>query len=87
MSVLESSLPARSDACRSNRHRIRRLVEETAAVAAGIMQGGPQSARARHVERGTFLPRGRVGRCLDPGSPFLEIGLFAEDHEDSFELD
>ena len=49
----------------------------TAALAAGIREGGPQSARARHVERGKLLPRERVGRLLDPGSPFLEIGLFA----------
>ena len=41
------------------------------------MEGGPQSARARHVGRGKLLPRERVGRLLDPGSPFLEIGLFA----------
>ena len=77
MNVLESSLPVRSDAFRSNRDRMRRLVEETSALAAGIMEGGPQSARARHVERGKLLPRERVGRLLDPGSPFLEIGLFA----------
>ena len=77
MSVLDSSLPVRSDAFRANRDRMRRLVEETAAVAARIMEGGPESARARHVERGKLLPRERVGRLLDPGSPFLEIGLFA----------
>ena len=77
MNVLESTLPVRSDAFRSNHDRMRRLVEETSALAAGIMEGGPQSARARHVERGKLLPRERVGRLLDPGSPFLEIGLFA----------
>ena len=77
MSVLESSLIVRSDSFRSNRDRMRRLVEETAAVAAGIMAGGPESARARHLGRGKLLPRERVGRLLDPGSPFLEIGLFA----------
>ena len=77
MNVLESSLPVRSDAFRSNRDRMRRLVEETAEVAAGIMAGGPESARARHLGRGKLLPRERVARLLDPGSPFLEVGLFA----------
>ena len=77
MSVLESSLSVRSDAFRSNRERMRRLVEETSGIAAEIMQGGPAHARTRHLERGKLLPRERVSRLLDPGSPFLEIGLFA----------
>ena len=34
-------------------------------------------ARARHVARGKLLPRERITRLLDPGSPFLELGLFA----------
>ncbi|RMH46665.1 MAG: methylcrotonoyl-CoA carboxylase [Alphaproteobacteria bacterium] len=41
------------------------------------MAGGGEAARARHVSRGKLLPRERVDRLLDPGSPFLEIGLFA----------
>jgi 3-methylcrotonyl-CoA carboxylase beta subunit len=39
--------------------------------------GGPESSRQRHVARGKFLPRDRVIRLLDPGSPFLEIGALA----------
>ena len=77
MSVLQSSLSVRSDAFRSNRDRMHRLVEETSALASTIMQGGPAAARARHTERGRLLPRERVSRLIDPGSPFLEIGLFA----------
>ena len=77
MSVLESSLSMRSDGFRSNRDRMRRLVDETTGIAADIMQGGPAPARARHLDRGKLLPRERVSRLLDPGSPFLEIGLFA----------
>ena len=77
MTVLESSLSTRSDAYRSNRDRMLRLIEETDGVAAEIMQGGPPHARARHLDRGKLLPRERVARLLDPGSPFLEIGLFA----------
>jgi 3-methylcrotonyl-CoA carboxylase beta subunit len=39
--------------------------------------GGSQAARAKHVARGKLLPRDRVERLLDPGSPFLEIGQLA----------
>ena len=77
MTVLESSLSTRSDAYRSNRDRILRLIEETDGVAAEIMQGGPPHARARHLDRGKLPTRERVARLLDPGSPFLEVGLFA----------
>ena len=77
MSVLESSLSVRSDAFRSNRDRMQRLIEETSGIAAEIMHGGPEHARTRHLDRGKLLPRDRVSRLLDPGSPFLEVGLFA----------
>jgi len=37
-------------------------------------RGGSDASRDRHVARGKLLPRDRVERLLDPGSPFLEIG-------------
>jgi len=36
--------------------------------------GGPEASRQRHRERGKLLPRERVERLLDPGSPLLELG-------------
>jgi 3-methylcrotonyl-CoA carboxylase beta subunit len=39
--------------------------------------GGPAAARKRHASRGKLLPRERVERLLDLGSPFLEIGQLA----------
>ena len=39
--------------------------------------GGPVSSRERHVARGKLLPRERVTRLLDDGSPFLEIAPLA----------
>ncbi|MCE2518346.1 MAG: methylcrotonoyl-CoA carboxylase [Alphaproteobacteria bacterium] len=53
------------------------LIDATERHAVTIMEGGPAHARRRHLERGKLLPRERVRRLLDPGSPFLEIGLFA----------
>ncbi len=49
------------------------LQERRAAAALG----GNEKARARHTARGKLLPRERVMRLLDPGSPFLEIGALA----------
>ncbi|MFS0852156.1 carboxyl transferase domain-containing protein [Microbacterium sp. 179-I 3D4 NHS] len=51
-------------------------LRERLAVAA---QGGPASSRERHVARGKLLPRERVDRLLDEGSPFLEISPLAAD--------
>ncbi|WP_333590449.1 carboxyl transferase domain-containing protein [Brevundimonas sp.] len=39
--------------------------------------GGSEKSRERHVSRGKLLPRDRVERLLDPGSPFLEVGQLA----------
>jgi 3-methylcrotonyl-CoA carboxylase beta subunit len=39
--------------------------------------GGPAAIRERHEARGKLLPRQRVERLLDLGSPFLEIGQLA----------
>ena len=45
-------------------------------VAAAAL-GGPEAIRTRHTARGKLLPRERVDRLVDPGSPFLEIGQLA----------
>ncbi len=56
-----------------NRALAHTLREKTATAALG----GSAEHRARHVARGKLLPRERVGRLLDPGSPFLEVGALA----------
>jgi 3-methylcrotonyl-CoA carboxylase beta subunit len=55
----------------------RALAEKLRADVAEAAKGGPEKHRQRHVERGKLLPRDRVERLLDPGSPFLEIGQLA----------
>ncbi len=39
--------------------------------------GGPEASRERHVARGKLLPRDRVRRLLDEGSPFVELSPLA----------
>jgi 3-methylcrotonyl-CoA carboxylase beta subunit len=53
------------------------LVEDLHAQLARVAEGGGERARARHVERGKLLPRERVDRLVDPGSPFLELSPLA----------
>ena len=42
-----------------------------------VRDGGGAKARERHVARGKLLPRERVERLLDRGSPFLELSPLA----------
>ncbi len=39
--------------------------------------GGGERSRQRHVQRGKLLPRDRVDRLVDPGSPLLELSPLA----------
>ncbi|MGF3056212.1 carboxyl transferase domain-containing protein [Microbacterium sp. YY-01] len=41
--------------------------------------GGPERSRQKHRDRGKLLPRDRVDRLLDEGSPFLEVSPLAAD--------
>jgi 3-methylcrotonyl-CoA carboxylase beta subunit len=77
MTILTSSLSATSEAFRANAEVNRGLVEALRARVAKAALGGSEATRARHVSRGKMLPRERVERLLDPGSPFLEIGQLA----------
>ncbi len=56
---------------------MRELVAELRERTAAARRGGSDASRDRHVSRGKLLPRDRVDRLLDPGSPFLEIGALA----------
>ncbi len=66
-----------SDAFRANAAHNRALRDELHARVAEAGLGGNEKSRERHTSRGKLLPRERVERLLDPGSPFLEIGQLA----------
>ena len=53
------------------------LVEDLRARHERVRQGGSETARAKHLERGKLLARERVDQLLDPGSPFLELSPLA----------
>jgi 3-methylcrotonyl-CoA carboxylase beta subunit len=61
----------------ANVERMRALGDELRKRRADAAEGGPPRARERHIARGKLLPRDRVTRLLDPGSPFLELSPLA----------
>ncbi|MBO9601163.1 MAG: methylcrotonoyl-CoA carboxylase [Novosphingobium sp.] len=75
--VLTSALDLQSPEAKARAAHNRALAEDLRAKVAEAALGGSEKSRARHVERGKLLPRERVERLLDPGSPFLEIGQLA----------
>jgi 3-methylcrotonyl-CoA carboxylase beta subunit len=77
MPVIRSQLNVRSAEFRANSERMRALVGDLRDKVERIALGGEEGARRKHAERGKLLPRERVRRLLDPGSPFLEIGQLA----------
>uniref|UniRef100_A0A671Q001 methylcrotonoyl-CoA carboxylase n=1 Tax=Sinocyclocheilus anshuiensis TaxID=1608454 RepID=A0A671Q001_9TELE len=60
-----------------NYERMQALVKELKDRAEKIKLGGGEKARNLHTSRGKLLPRERIDRLLDPGSPFLEFSQFA----------
>ena len=74
---IETKVQPDSAEYRARARHNRALAEKLRADVAQAAQGGNEKSRERHVGRGKLLPRERVERLLDPGSPFLEIGQLA----------
>jgi 3-methylcrotonyl-CoA carboxylase beta subunit len=77
MTQLSSLLDTNSEAFRANDAANRALADILRAKLAAAAQGGSQSAREKHTARGKLLPRERIDRLLDAGSPFLETSPLA----------
>ena len=75
--VLDTKVDANSDQFRANAAHNRALAEELRTRVAAAALGGNAQSRERHTDRGKLLPRDRVERLLDAGSPFLEVGQLA----------
>jgi 3-methylcrotonyl-CoA carboxylase beta subunit len=75
--VLSSNYHPEDPANQARAAHNRALKDELWAKVAEAALGGNEKSRERHVSRGKLLPRERVERLLDPGSPFLEIGQLA----------
>ncbi len=77
MPKLTSAIDPSSPAFKALESTNRRLRDELVERVARAARGGSDKSRERHVSRGKLLPRDRVERLLDAGSPFLEVGQLA----------
>ena len=77
MVALSTAVDIKSREYKANADAMRALVEELQKRRAEAAKGGPEKARERHIARNKLLPRDRVMRLIDPGSPFLELSPLA----------
>jgi 3-methylcrotonyl-CoA carboxylase beta subunit len=77
MAILESKLNTTSQEFRASVVAMQALVDDLRTKVAELAQGGGEEARRKHLSRGKLLPRERVQRLLDPGTPFLELSQLA----------
>jgi 3-methylcrotonyl-CoA carboxylase beta subunit len=77
MNVIKTQVKPRSPEFQANAAAMCALVEDLRAKVREVSGGGGPAAREKHAARGKLLPRERVDRLLDPGTPFLELGQLA----------
>ena len=77
MALIASTIDTSAEEFRINQATMARLVDELRDRRGQAALGGPERARERHAARGKLLPRERIMRLIDPGSPFLELSPLA----------
>ena len=82
--MIESQLDINAESFTSNHEALFSEVGRIETTAELIQRGGSEKSRERHLSRGKLLPRERIEYLIDPGTAFLEVGLFAAyDHYDN----
>ena len=85
MSIIANAVDAGSGSFKANDAAMRRQIDDLNEKVATIREGGGVRARDKHIARGRLLPRERIRRLVDVGSPFLEFsqmagyGLYGDD--------
>ncbi|MBH2042856.1 MAG: methylcrotonoyl-CoA carboxylase, partial [Comamonadaceae bacterium] len=77
MTILSSRISTSDDEFRLNREAYEAVIADLQSRRQLALAGGPLKAREKHLARNKILPRHRVEVLLDPGSPFLEVGMLA----------
>ena len=77
MTILHTQINTRSAEFAANSAAMLAQVNDLRALLARVHEGGGAKAQERHTSRGKLLPRERINRLLDIGSPFLEVGQLA----------
>jgi 3-methylcrotonyl-CoA carboxylase beta subunit len=76
-SVLPRAVDPLSGDFASNKDTMRDIMQRLQSITDGVFKAGGDTAVARHHSRGKLLPRERINRIIDEGSPFLELSPLA----------
>jgi 3-methylcrotonyl-CoA carboxylase beta subunit len=77
ISIIQTLVDKSSAEFKENASQMSIVMDKYAKLHQKIALGGPQKARAKHVERKKMLARDRVTALVDPGSPFMELSPLA----------
>lgn len=77
MAILPNTVHIHSPDFKANAEAMRTWVTDLRAIINTLSQGGSAETRERHRLQGKLLPRERLQKLLDPGSPFLELSQLA----------
>ena len=77
MKVFKSKIDPDTEGFKNNFQYHQNLAQQLKNDLAKVSEGGKKFSRQLHQSRGKLLPRERVNRLLDSGSPFLEISPMA----------
>ncbi|WP_201508567.1 carboxyl transferase domain-containing protein [Psychrobacter alimentarius] len=75
--IITSKLSPNASDFQQNSAAMQEIVDDLYVHLRKVSQGGSERARAKHLARGKLLPRERVERLLDVGTPFLEVAPMA----------
>eukprot|EP00898_Chlorokybus_atmophyticus_P007853 jgi/Chlat1/8069/Chrsp73S00602 len=75
--VIRSTVVVGDDDYQKNWSAMGALVAQLRSAVSIVLLGGGSTAVERHRARNKMLPRERIDRLLDPGSPFLELSQLA----------
>ena len=77
MQVLKSNIKTDSEEFKQNEKNFLALMAQYREAMAASMQGGGESAVAKHKKRNKLLARERIDLLIDPNTPFLELSPMA----------
>jgi len=77
MQQIQSKITTKSQDYKDNYENSKQLLTQLKERIELVKQGGPESARKRHLDRGKLLTRDRVENLLDPETPFIELSQLA----------
>jgi 3-methylcrotonyl-CoA carboxylase beta subunit len=77
MKVFKSKIDPDTEGFKNNFQYHQNLAQQLKNDLAKVSEGGKEFSRQLHQSRGKLLPRERVNRLLDSGSPYLEISPMA----------